>query len=541
MAIQILVLVRQDGTLRQTSLMARPEQTVRQLLDEVIWKLGLPRNPPVWLVHFAGKVVRLDQRLDQLAKGKEKITLELRAIATPTKQLPETVERKPQADRETVSPSGDKSAALAKAPAETTAEPKASLAQEAILPGASEQKTISPESLVKEVVTADDRATDADAAILSDEVAREEQISEGVEAMSDTFTGEAAPPLSAPPAAPAPPAAAPAPMAEPLLAKAAATAVAPPAASPPHKVERHATVRYYSRMNPQQIFPLLVVISEKDIVQIGRRNVAQSVSDRFQVALGSRVEVEPILPGCDCYPAKREVRIGSGRVEARFCVVPNVLGKIPDAHVALTQNGFRLAEIPLEVKVVRQTVAWMMCAAGVFMPIISAVMQYFGIDFETQAQRGFSFYTRLLQFLFNALTPEFLAGFFLTCAVIAYLLFRPKRREQFWDIQMVSPEEMLELGKKKIESGHYEEGAAMIHSLLRTHPDYQPAWLACAYLHYENQDFAEALRCYERGMELGQLGSEDCQRAVDCAARLGQPQRAEHFRRHAQAALTATK
>ncbi|MBP3958050.1 hypothetical protein J8F10_22570 [Gemmata sp. G18] len=61
-------------------------------------------------------------------------------------------------------------------------------------------------------------------------------------------------------------------------------------------------MRYYTRMNPDRMFPLLVILSEEEIAEIVKEKVKQAVSETFSVEEGSVVEVEPVLPGCDCYP-----------------------------------------------------------------------------------------------------------------------------------------------------------------------------------------------------------------------------------------------
>src|SRR5205807_2180150 len=79
-------------------------------------------------------------------------------------------------------------------------------------------------------------------------------------------------------------------------------------AGQPVPVERRAAVRYYHRMNPERMFPLLVVLSRQSLQEVVKRGVAQAESTGFRVALDSLVEVEPILPGCGCFPPKEQVK-----------------------------------------------------------------------------------------------------------------------------------------------------------------------------------------------------------------------------------------
>ena len=94
--------------------------------------------------------------------------------------------------------------------------------------------------------------------------------------------------------------------------------------------QAQATVRHY-RINPERMVPLLVVLSKKEILEVVKQNIAQGKSEHFQVALGSLVEVEPILPGCSCYPPKEHLLIREEEVQTTFWVVPHVLGRVMQA------------------------------------------------------------------------------------------------------------------------------------------------------------------------------------------------------------------
>jgi hypothetical protein len=49
------------------------------------------------------------------------------------------------------------------------------------------------------------------------------------------------------------------------------------------RTARRATVRYYTRMNPDRMFPLLVVLSKEEIAEIVKAKVKQAQSEEFQV------------------------------------------------------------------------------------------------------------------------------------------------------------------------------------------------------------------------------------------------------------------
>src|SRR5205823_7692293 len=65
----------------------------------------------------------------------------------------------------------------------------------------------------------------------------------------------------------------------------------------PGAVERHATVRYYSQMNPQRVYPLLVILSKQELQEIRKKHVKQAASGPLRVAKKQPLEIEPLLPG----------------------------------------------------------------------------------------------------------------------------------------------------------------------------------------------------------------------------------------------------
>jgi twitching motility protein PilT len=90
---------------------------------------------------------------------------------------------------------------------------------------------------------------------------------------------------------------------------------------------RQATVRYFTRMYPNYLYRLLVVLSAQEVRKLVRNEVAQATSEGFAARLEEPIEVEPMLPGCTVYPPRREVTVsGDGPVEARFQVVAHIQG-----------------------------------------------------------------------------------------------------------------------------------------------------------------------------------------------------------------------
>src|SRR5262249_3359266 len=143
----------------------------------------------------------------------------------------------------------------------------------------------------------------------------------------------------------------------------------------PRPVERRATVRYYHRMNPERTFPLLVILSRHEVEAVVKRNVSQAQSQAFTVNEGTLVEIEPVLPGCACYPPRERVRIGGGEVSVTFWVVPQVMGRVMQARVVVRQEGDVLAEVPLEMRVVKQSATRLMGALSLVLPFVLFVLK----------------------------------------------------------------------------------------------------------------------------------------------------------------------
>jgi hypothetical protein len=207
------------------------------------------------------------------------------------------------------------------------------------------------------------------------------------------------------------------------------------APSPP-LVERQATIRYYHRMSPERMFPLLVVISRKAILKVIKKNVAQKQSEMFQVALDSDVEIEPILPGCDCFPPKDTVRITSAEATARFWVVPHVLGEVMHARVVVRQDGAVLAEVPLEICVSKQTLTLFAGAMNFCIPFVSMLLKQSHLSLSS-AEGHAGVLAALVGWALLVLSPEVMAGLLLLATIGLYLWLRPRQRDVFWDIQPV--------------------------------------------------------------------------------------------------------
>jgi sec-independent protein translocase protein TatA len=198
---------------------------------------------------------------------------------------------------------------------------------------------------------------------------------------------------------------------------------------------RRATVRYYNRMNPERVYPLLVLITRDMVEKVHKKHTDQRTSAPFTVDAQTPVEIEPVLPGCDCHPPRVVTRLGQDDLTLTFRVVPRVLGKVDGAVVCIRQDHTSLAAIELDVKVVKQKWVVLSGVATFLLPGLSAVMKHFGVDFEAQKGQGFSLYVAIVRLVFDHVSPYTLTALLAVATALLWWLTRPRRRDVFWDIE----------------------------------------------------------------------------------------------------------
>jgi len=201
--------------------------------------------------------------------------------------------------------------------------------------------------------------------------------------------------------------------------------------------ERRATVRYYSRMNPDRVFPLLVMLTRQEVEEIVKKYVEQRATGPLTIAKDVPLEIEPVLPGCQCHPPKVTTILGNSDDVFTFHIVPHVLGEVTGARVLIRQDHAVLAEIELDMRVVQRT--WVMVSglSTFLLPAMSAAMSHFGLDFKPKD--GSSPYLAVLNFLFGEVSPVVLTGVLAAVTGVAWWLTRPKGRDVFWDITTKPP------------------------------------------------------------------------------------------------------
>lgn len=278
-----------------------------------------------------------------------------------------------------------------------------------------------------------------------------------------------------------------------------------PLPSPARSLQtRRATVRYYSRMNPDRLYPFLLVLSREMVAEIKKKHVAQHGSQAFGVAEDLPIKVEPILPGCDCYPPKIITRLEATDQTLTFRVVPRVLGRIEGAAVVVQQAHATLARIDLEVKVVKRTWVVIWGLITFLLPMLSTALHYFGLDFSSSGQ-GFNLYLSLAQLLFSVVSPLWLTLALAAVTSLAFWYTRPRGRDIFWDVQTDSLAEQL------LQSG---------------------TWL------YKQGDHLGALRSFLQAFRLGAALANHYEDASLVATHLGQNRVALNILQTAEEVLT---
>jgi hypothetical protein len=198
---------------------------------------------------------------------------------------------------------------------------------------------------------------------------------------------------------------------------------------------RHVTVRYYSRMNPGRVYPFLVAVTKRAVKAVSGEAFDQRAG-KFESTINAVVEVEPILPGCDCYPPKQTMRVGKDDVRLTFTIVPKVIGDLLAARVVVRHKNRELTEIPLDVRVVGKTATLLLTLATLFLPFITATLRHLKVDYESQLKDDFGLYIAAVRLAVESISPELLAGLLLTATAVAYVWAWPRKRDVFWDLSV---------------------------------------------------------------------------------------------------------
>lgn len=293
------------------------------------------------------------------------------------------------------------------------------------------------------------------------------------------------------------------------------------AATERRPVTRQSAVRYFSKMNPERVYPLLVTITERRVEKARIVGVRQATGAEFQMQLAVPIEIEPIIPGCECYPQRITAIAGKGDLSARFHVVPSALGRIDGATVVIRQSHAILSQVPLEVTVIPQTHAIMSAAMTFAAPSLSAAMDHFGLDFEALPGQG-NLYLSAAHLLFDQISPLTLT--LALGGVTAALAWHawPRSKEVFWEVQARSPAERLQA---IVASGRVDSASSYrdLVELIRDSPELLPARLLKARLDRQADRDKAALDEYLAAFKLGAASVDDYQSAYELARKKSDP------------------
>jgi tetratricopeptide repeat protein len=288
------------------------------------------------------------------------------------------------------------------------------------------------------------------------------------------------------------------------------------AGAAPRTAERRATVRYYNRMNPQRVFPMLVVISKQMIERAAQAQADQKTTGPFAVNLDSAIEIEPVLPGCYCYPPKATARVGGDDVTFTFHVVPHVLGEVTGACIHVRQDHFDLAKLDLDIKVVQRTWALLTGALAIGLPFVTALARHFHFDLGTQKD----VFLVAMDAVVNNVPPLALMGGFAVLTLLVYGLTRARRTDEFFDVTPIGPDEKLKQISERLASDPSATTDDLMY-LLKAHPDHVEARLLLADCHFRRGNHADALSAYQTVFAKSKTEDRHYLQAARAAAKTG--------------------
>jgi hypothetical protein len=114
-------------------------------------------------------------------------------------------------------------------------------------------------------------------------------------------------------------------------------------------------VRYYYRMKPQRVYPLVVEVP---------RGSAASAPVRDPVV------VRPRIPGAHVVPAEQALDVNRAGTQVTFYVTPLARGRLPGPCVELLQHGRPAGAIGLRMKAVTQRRTWFLLLLAVLIPAL---------------------------------------------------------------------------------------------------------------------------------------------------------------------------
>jgi hypothetical protein len=242
------------------------------------------------------------------------------------------------------------------------------------------------------------------------------------------------------------------------------------AALPAKTLRRRASVRWYSRMNLQRMFPLVVLLAKARMKQVTVEDVGHAVATKMVAVPESNpyVLVRPVLPGCLVFPPEQRVDISPDEVPVRFQVVPQLLGEVKDARIEIYHHDRLLVQIPVEAEVVTQTAARVASVASVIWPFLSSVLKGEG---QTAVQGS------LMQYIGEALRRPYAMesgiAALLAAAFVLYLANRPRESSEEREFSGASPmtaAELIAAGRQALTDRKWEEAESFFEDAVNVAP-----------------------------------------------------------------------
>ena len=173
--------------------------------------------------------------------------------------------------------------------------------------------------------------------------------------------------------------------------------------------------------------------------------------------------------------------------------MPHVLGEVTGACIHVRQDHYNLATIDLDIKVVQRTWVLLTGALTVGLPIVTALARHLRFDVGSQTQ---DFLLLGMSAVVNYVPPLALMGGLAVLTLLAYWLTRASRKDAFFDVTPIGPDEKLEQIRARLESDPGSAADDLVY-LLKAHPDHAAARLLFADCHFRLGNYAEALPAYQ--------------------------------------------
>ena len=300
-------------------------------------------------------------------------------------------------------------------------------------------------------------------------------------------------------------------------------------------VERRSTVRYFERMNPCRVYPLLVAFTKDALEEIVVSDVRQKTASKLQLDLSESLFVEPILPGCTCHPPIQTLRLRNpnDEGECRFFVVPMIQGPVAGAHIVIRQGEKIVAKLDLELTVVPTTWTMISAVLTLVVPFAVALLQQFQMNIVDKVQDSAGFYVAITMFAV-AYTPAWvLTATLFTVTLLLFWHSRPREHDVFWTVS-TTPADTRFAKIQKLSQSDLSEAANQLERFLKENPTHRKGLIFYANWHFNDQAYEHALDGFERALKLGKLKCRGYLRASISAARLANYQRALEIVRRAE-------